>query len=149
KEETGLVDALPATRQFEAHDLKLPGLRSSLVIDSPALGASAKDQRNFGIKSGEFDLILWTLDARERDNAIDVNALAGVRKFYGERAHRRQPPILVALTHIDALPASETLREARELAAAHLELAFEDVVPLDVAAGRAPKNLKELIDRIV
>jgi predicted GTPase len=145
------VDALPRTRRFMAHDLKLAGLAGSLVTDSPALGASAKEQRQFAAKAGEFDLILWALDIGRESDEIDGAALAAVRDFFDERAHRRQPPIIVALTHVDLASGAgnSEVEDARERAAARLEVALADVVPVSVATGRPAYNIEALIARIV
>ncbi len=144
-----LVETLPATQKFEAHELELAGLANALAIDSPGVGASAKELRRFADKAGECDLILWVVDATSDGDGTTGDAIAGIRKFFSERPHRRPPPILVALTHIDLLPAGQKdqgVREATQQVADALELAPKDIVPVSVAAGRQPENIEKLLD---
>ena len=166
KEEGAIVDALPPTRKAEAHELQqLAGLATSLVIDTPGVGTTAKEHRRFSEQAGDCDLIVWTVNAIEPNDAADREALDAVRKHFSERPHRREPPIIVALTHIDALPpASEwsppydtatptsekalSIRAAMERVAESLDLPLADIVPVSVASGRPPYNVEQLIDRI-
>jgi hypothetical protein len=160
-----LVDALPATRAFQAYELELAGLASSLVIDSPGVGTTAKEHRRFAVKAGECDLIVWTVAADQPGDAVDRDVIGSIRKHFADRPQRREPPILVALTRVDLLPprsewsppydtiapASEkarSIREAMEAAARNLVVKPADVVPVSVGAGRAPYNVEELSARI-
>ena len=85
---------------------------------------------------------------------------AGIRKHYAGRPHRRQPPILVALTHIDklmqrmpgpheAIDASDpAVVEVVRVVAEGLGMPKNDVVPVSLAPGRAPYNIEQLAGRI-
>jgi hypothetical protein len=161
-----IVDAVPATRTPQIHELqKLAGLPTSLVVDTPAIGATPKEHRRFSERAGDCDLIIWVVNAAEALNTVDREALDAVRKHFSERPHRREPPILVALTHIDALPppsewsppydaaapASDkghSIRAATERVAETLDLPLVDIVPLSVASGRVPYNVDHLSQRI-
>ncbi len=165
KEVGALVEALPATQTFQAYEMELAGLKSALVIDSPGVGATAKEQRRFCARAGEFDLIVWAIDANHARDAVDREVINGIRKYFSDHPHRRQPPILVALTHIDELAPSQywappydtsaplnekgqSIREAMDAAADSLELAPADVIPVSVAAGSPPYNVEQLSERI-
>ena len=138
-----------------------PGLDRALVVDSPGHGAGSKQLRQFLAKASESDLILWTVDATKAGDAVDREAIAGIRAHFADRPNRRQPPIVVALTHVDALqPAwplpnqslgsdrERVIGEAVAAAARGLDVAPDDVVPVSVAAGREPYNVEKLTERI-
>lgn len=165
KEVGALIDVLPATQTFQAYEMELAGLKSAVVIDSPGFGAAQKEQRRFAERAGDCDLILWTVDANHPHDQVDRDALAAVHKHFAERPHRREPPVLVALTHVDRLPppsnwsppydtnapASEkarSIRAAMDAVAANLSLAGADVVPISLAAGRKPYNVEQFSERI-
>jgi uncharacterized protein len=156
KDVGALIDALPATQTFQAYEMQLAGLKSSLVIDSPGIGATPKELRKFCERAGEADLIVWALAADRARDEVDREAIAGIRKHFLDRPHRRQPPIIIALTHIDTIspgraPAAEqtsVVRAAVEAVADNLEVDVADVVPVSVAAGREPYNVGRLCERI-
>jgi len=159
------VDVLPPTRKFQAHELELAGSASTLVIDSPGIGATPKEHGRFASKAGEFDLIVWTVAANDAADTIDRDVIAGIRKYYADRTNRRLPPILAALTHIDLLPPREawsppyatdtpandkarSIRRAMETVAGNLSLGLDDVVPVSVGTEQAPYNVERLTARI-
>jgi predicted GTPase len=126
---------------------------------------SAKEQRRFTEQAGESDLILWVVNAMAIDDTADREALDTVRKHFSERSHRREPPVIVALSHIDALPPERewsppydtqrpisnkghAIRAAIEQVAGSLNLPLADIIPMSVAAGRPPYNVELLIERI-
>ena len=162
KDVRAIVDApQDTTEEFQAHEVELAGLDNALVVDSPGLGAGSKQQRQFLAKASESDLILWTVDATKPGDAVDREAIAGIRAHFADRPNRHQPPIVVALTHIDALqPAwplpnqslgsdrERVIGEAVAAAARELDMAPADVVPVSVAAGREPYNVEKLAERI-
>ncbi len=145
------IHELPPTQKFVAHELELEGLASALVIDSPSVGASAKEQRRFADKAGECDLILWAIDATSDADAKARDTVTAIRKYFSDRPHRRQPPILVALTHVDLLGAGDKDPRVREeilQIAELLGVTASDVVPVSVGAGHEPENIQLLLQRI-
>jgi uncharacterized protein len=162
-----IVDVLPSTRKFEAHEVEIGELASALVIDSPGIGATAKEHRRFAVKAGEADLIVWAIPATNASDVIDRDAIADIRKHFADRPNRRLPPVLGVLTHIDALapgeaweppydpgPASPGSDRGRligrtlEAAAGNLSLAPDDVVPVSLAAGQPAYNMPQVLERI-
>jgi predicted GTPase len=153
-----IVDALPATETYQPYEMELAGLKSAIVIDSPTVGTRAKDHRRFCERAAESDLVIWAVAANEgADAATDRAVIEEIRKYFVDRPHRRQPPLIVALTHIDALQpgvlsaatiAGGAILERADQVAEELGLDKADVVPVSVAAGREPFNIGELCRRI-
>jgi predicted GTPase len=158
KEVRALVDAPGGTRDFQAYDLELEGLAGTLVIDSPRVGATAKEQRQFAAKAGESDLIVWAIAATQADGSCDQAAIEGIRKYFADRPNRRPPPVIVALTHIDRLarhaapvpgvPSQSAVIDVARQVATALQLPIDDVVPVSLVAGQAPVNIDQLSKRI-
>jgi len=160
REVRAVVDAPGGTRDYQAYEVELEGLTGAMVIDSPRVGATAKDQRAFAERAGESDLVIWALDAHRDDARVDLAAITAIRTYFTKRANRRAPPIIVALTHIDKLTRRvpgphgeidlgetaivETVREVAD----GLGVPKNDVVPVSLMAGRAPFNIEELSRRI-
>jgi predicted GTPase len=155
-----VVDAPGGTRDFQAYEVELEGLTGSMVIDSPRIGASPKEQKAFAAKANDSDLIVWTIAADKADGGIDLVAISGIRKHFAGRPHRRQPPILVALTHVDKLmqrmpgphgdidASDPAVVEMVRVVAEGLGIPKNDVVPVSLAADRAPYNIEQLSGRI-
>ena len=160
KEVRAVVDAPGGTRDYQPFEVELEGLSGAMVIDSPRIGASAKEQRAFTQRASETDLIVWAIAADRVDARLDLASITGIRKHFAGHPNRRQPPILVALTHIDRivrrLPAEGSeldrsdpaLLEMVRVVAEGLGVPKNDVVPVSLAPGRAPENIKQLSMRI-
>jgi predicted GTPase len=157
KEVRAVVDAPGGTRDFQAYEVELEGLSGSMVIDSPRVGAADKEQRAFTAKANDSDLIVWALAADKVDARIDLVAITGIRNHFAKRPHRRQPPIIVALTHIDKLMRAvrsdidlddPTVVEMVRTVADGLGIPKNDVVPVSLAPGRGPSNIEQLSARI-
>jgi uncharacterized protein len=155
-----VVDAPGGTRDFQAYEVELEGLSGAMVIDSPRVGATAKEQKTFTAKASDSDLIVWAIAADKTDARCDLAAISGIRKHYAGRPHRRQPPILIALTHIDNLvqrmPGPHETIDASDPAvvemvrtvAEGLGIPKNDVVPVSLSPLRAPYNVEQLAGRI-
>jgi hypothetical protein len=152
-----VVDAPGGTRDFQSYEVELEGLTGSMVIDSPRVGATAKEQRGFAAKANDADLIVWALAANRDDARVDLTAITAIRKHFADRPHRRQPPILIALTHIDRvtkrvsgpvdLNDPEVIETVREVADG-IGIPKNDVVPVSLVPGAAPFNVEQLSARI-
>ena len=131
-----------------------------MVIDSPRIGSTAKEQRAFATRTGDSDLVIWALDAHREDARIDLAAITAIRTHFVERPHRRRPPIIVALTHIEQLTrrvsrpdggidlGDPAIVEAVREVADGLGVPKNDVVPVSLMSGRAPFNIEQLSLRI-
>jgi hypothetical protein len=160
REVRAVVDAPGGTRDFQSFEVELEGLAGSMVIDSPRVGAGAKEQKAFAAKAHDSDLIVWALAANRDDARVDLAAITAIRSYFTERPHRRMPPVVVALTHVDNLTARppgpdgivdledpaivEVVREVAE----GLGVPKNDVVPISLAAHRVPFNIERLSSRI-
>ena len=160
KEVRAVVDAPGGTRDYQAFEVELQGLSGAMVIDSPRVGAAGKEQRNFAERANDSDLIIWALAANRDDAQVDLTAITAIRMHFASRPHRRQPPIIVALTYVDKLtkrgagpsgevdlqdPAViETVREVAE----GLGVPKNDVVPVSLPPGHPPFNVEQLSMRI-
>jgi predicted GTPase len=160
KEVRAVVDAPGGTRDFQAYEVELEGLTGSMVIDSPRVGAAAKEQRAFAGKAADSDLIVWAIAADKTDGRLDLAAITGIRKHFAGHPQRREPPIIVALTHIDKLMArapgsrgeidatAPAVVETVRIVAEGLGVPKNDVVPVSLAPGRPPFNIEQLSMRI-
>ena len=160
------VDALPATQRFTAYKLSHEGLPAALVVDSPGLaGGEGFDAlvRN----AGNVDMVLWVSSASRAAREIDRQALAAIRAHFADQTTRRRPPpMLLVLTHIDALrpfnewdPPYDLTQTSRAksqailgaMQAAGAELGFEaaEIVPVRVDGAAAPYNIDALWAKII
>ncbi len=160
KEVRAVVDTPGGTRDFQAYEVELEGLSGSMVIDSPRIGAKPKEQRAFATKAADSDLIVWALAADRADARVDLAAISGIRNHFADNPQRRQPPILIALTHIDKLlrrvpgpqdqldAADPAIVETVRAVAEGLGVPKNDVVPVNLSPGRAPYNIEQLSMRV-
>jgi predicted GTPase len=155
------VDVLPTTPGYVAYELKRQGSPEALLIDAPGLSADAAALLELLEEVEESDLILWVSSATRPDRATDRNALDALRDRLVARLERREPPILVVLTHIDQLrPPQEwsppydlldkenakarSIGEAARVVAAELGAPVQSVVPVCLDDKRGHYNVDVL-----
>ena len=155
------VDVLPTTPGYVAYELKREGSPEALLIDAPGLSADAAALLELMEEVEESDLILWVSSATRPDRAMDRNALDALRDRLAVRLERREPPILVVLTHIDQLrPPQEwsppydlldkenakavSISEAARVVAAELGASVQSVVPVCLDDKRGHYNVDVL-----
>jgi predicted GTPase len=158
------VDALPSTQSFTGYKLTHEGLPSALIVDSPGLvggGIDAVIRNAAGV-----DMVLWVASASRAARELDRQALGAIRQHFAGEPNRRRPPMLLVLTHIDALrpfgewdppydlaqasrPKARAILGAMEAAGEELGFAAADIVPVRVDAGAAPYNIDALWARIM
>ena len=159
------VDALPATRLFTAYKLTHEGLPAALLIDSPGLtGAERLDA--LIDHAADVDMVLWVASASRAAREIDRQALATIRGHFAAEPNRRRPPLLLVLTHIDALrpfneweppydltaasrPKSQSILGAMEAAGAELGFAAAEIVPVRIDGAAPPYNIDALWAKII
>jgi hypothetical protein len=155
------VDSLPATPTFTPYVLEGEGIPAAVLIDSPGLSMDVRGWSALTAKAAECDLVLWVVAANRPDRDIDRRALESFRHHFAARLDRKQPPILLVVTHIDRVrPFDEwsppydlaggtdakvsTIRSAVAAAASDLGFATDKVIPLSVATHQAPYNVDAL-----
>ena len=159
------VDALPATQRFTAYKLSHEGLPAALIVDSPGLaGGEGFDAlvRN----AANVDMVLWVSSASRAAREIDRQALAAIREHFAAQTSRRPPPMLLVLTHIDALrpfnewdppydltqtsrAKSQAILGAMEAAGAELGFEAAEIVPVRVDGAAASYNIDALWAKIM
>jgi predicted GTPase len=160
-----VVDTVPATRSFTTYKLTHEGLPAALIIDSPGLG-SPKGIAPLVDAAERCDMVLWvaaaTRPARDRDRV----ALRAIRERFAAQPNRRRPPMLLVLTHIDALrpfqdwappydletgtrEKAKSIRAAAESAGDDLGFARDEVVPVRTGTPGTAYNIDALWARIV
>jgi hypothetical protein len=149
------VDVLPATQGYTAYELKREGSPEALLIDAPGLGADAAAMDELLQEADDSDLVVWVSSATRPDRDVDRQALDAVRDHFAARLERREPPILIVLTHIDLLrpfqqwsppydlldlgnAKAASIADAVQVVAAELGASVQSVVPvcLDEKRGR-------------
>src|SRR5262245_6526754 len=159
------VDALPATQRFTAYKLSHEGLPAALLVDSPGLRSG--DRLDELVRNAaDADMVLWVSSASRAAREVDRRALEAIRGHFTAQPNRRRPPMLLVLTHIDALrpfdewdppydlneasrPKSHSILGAMEAAGAELGFAATDIVPVRADGAAAPYNIDALWARIV
>ncbi len=159
------VDALPSTQSFTAYKLTHEGLPAALLVDSPGLtGRGGVDAviRN----AANVDMVLWVASASRAAREPDRQALTAIRQHFAGEPNRRRPPMLLVLTHIDALrpfhewdppydlseakrPKAQAILGAMQAAGEELGFAPADIVPVRIDGGAAPYNIDALWARIM
>jgi predicted GTPase len=159
------VDALPATQRFTAYKLTHEGLPAALLVDSPGLTHAEKLDALVG-NAAVADMVLWVSSAGRAAREIDRRALATIRELFAAEPNRRRPPMLLVLTHIDALrpfgewdppynlteasrAKSQSILGAMEAAGAELGFATTEIVPVRADGAAAPYNIDALWAKIM
>jgi predicted GTPase len=158
-----VVDTVPATKSFTTYKLTREGLPAALIIDSPGLGGP-KGIGPLVERAGDCDMVLWVSAANRAARDTERAALEAIRGRFAAQPNRRRPPMLLVLTHIDALrpfqewyppydleagtgAKAQSIRAAAEAASEELGFAWSEVVP--VRADIAPYNIDTLWAKII
>lgn len=142
------TDVLPLTGELTVYHLRHEGAGDVVIVDSPGFG----DQERWFEEDpeqafGEFDLILLVCSATQAGHEADAEFLNAMRTWFDERLERRQPPLLLIVSHIDQLrPLREwqppydvsqpqsakerSIREALEYLSDTLAVPLEDCIPV-------------------
>jgi len=98
------TDVLPGTTSLYAPALLMrEGLTQALIFDSPGIDSIHFDEQKMLQIALEADLIIWVTAANRPDRQDERNMLDGLRIHQTTHLHRRPPPLLVAVSHIDLL----------------------------------------------
>lgn len=160
------VDVLPATKGFTAYELKRQGSPEALLIDSPGLGMDADETAALLKEADHCDLVLWVVSATRPDREADRKALGALRDHLTTRFERRQPPVLLVLTHIDQLrpfqdwkppydlesgleSKAQSIRQALRAVSEDVGVPIESAVPVCLDPGRGVYNVDTLWAKIL
>jgi uncharacterized protein len=159
------VSVVPATARVTAHKLTHEGLPAALLIDSPGLA----DQKSIDAlveSAAEADMVLWVSSAARAARDIDKRALTAIRARFAAETNRRRPPILLVLTHVDALrpfnewdppydlaaasgAKAQSIRGAMQAAGEELGFAADEIIPVRVDIAVATYNIDTLWAKII
>jgi hypothetical protein len=159
------VSVVPATARVTAHKLTHEGLPAALLIDSPGLA----DQKSIDAlveSAAETDMVLWVSSAARAARDIDRRALTAIRARFAAEPNRRRPPILLVLTHVDALrpfnewdppydlaaasgAKAQSIRGAMQAAGEELGFAADEIIPVRVDIAVAAYNIDALWAKII
>jgi uncharacterized protein len=159
------VNVVPATSRVTAYNLTHEGLPAALLIDSPGL-ADQKSIDTLLDSATEADMVLWVSSGARAAREIDRRALAAIRERFAAEPNRRRPPMLLVLTHIDALrpfnewnppydltvtssAKAQSILGAMQAAGDDLGFSVEEIVPVRVDIAVAPYNIDALWAKII
>jgi uncharacterized protein len=159
------VDVVPATESFAAYRLMHEGLPAALLIDSPGL-TGTRELSDLTEAADSCDMVLWVVSAARAARDVDAAALDAVRAHFAASPNRRRPPMLLVLTHVDALrPFNEwqppydltsatsgkaqSIRAAMQAVSAELGFAANEIVPVRIDVAVAPYNIDAVWAKIV
>lgn len=161
KEARAAVDALPITAGSDRYQLTGDsGDALAVLTDAPGLTHKQTDDW-WGEHCAGADCILWVVAAHRADRHLDHHALRAIRAWFRNHPDRVQPPILVAVSHVDRLsparewnppydlearnePKARSIGEALDVIAADLDLTDEDLIPVRLDQGADGYNLDVL-----
>lgn len=96
-------DALPCTDNFEPYRLFREGMEEALIFDSPGYGENEVWLEKHWDTLYEMDLLMMVCSVTQAGREADTRFLTKWKERFDAHLHRKQPPILVVLTHIDQL----------------------------------------------
>lgn len=148
------TDVLPCTMQTVEYVIERAGLPSALVLDTVGFGGSddAAARAKLDEELARSDVIMVVTSVRNAAREPDRLLLDEARRRYSEQTKRAAPPVLVALTHADAVrpfqewsppydfvhgdrPKERNVRDAVEAVAQDLQVSAENIVPVCLKEG--------------
>lgn len=97
------VDHLPTTQSAQTHVLKLESAAPIHLIDTVGLEESASSMASLTNLAVHADLIVFLARATQPARGPDHQLYESIRQYFQEKAARRQPPLLLVMSHIDQL----------------------------------------------
>lgn len=159
------VQAVPTPAGLTEYVLLVDGEDCAVLMDLPGLTNDEASRAVLAEAVERCDMIVWVSSSVQPGRDADVRALTALRQEFDKATHRRPPPLVVALTHVDRLtPASEwappydvvdpsrpkevAMRAAMAHVAATLGTPADAVVPVAMPPGGEPWNIEFLWARI-
>ena len=97
------VDVLPVTKQLHAHELHMDEGHVASLIDTPGIDGTTNTLDLLVNAAMDADLLIWLAKATQPARAPDKQLQAAIQKRFDEQNEKLQPPVIMALTHIDQL----------------------------------------------
>lgn len=149
------VDIIPTTQHVTPYILERDGLQRAIILDTAGyedvtrVGDAFSQLRDHLL---ECDLVLVVCSAKSAARAADRKLLDELRTFYDADPHRVMPPVVCAITHIDALrpfaewsppydlanphsPKARNILDALNTVAQDLSVEPEQVLPVCLKEG--------------
>lgn len=98
------VDTLPTTDKTQTHVIQLPSAAPMHFIDTVGLDGSADSVKRLTAQANQADMIMYLARATQPARGPDQLLYDAMSKAFDARPDRRQPPLLLVLTHVDFLP---------------------------------------------
>lgn len=148
------TDDLPSTTQFiSPYKLEREQQTEALIFDTPGCDSELMTEKTLKSMVLSADLLLWVTAANRADRGEEQRLLQQIRQWINQQPHRRPPPMVVVMSHIDQLrparewrppydlahPKNEKARnivEAMSAVAADLDVTAEDIVPVCLTEDR-------------
>jgi len=143
------VDVIPATDAIDLYEGQPDGLWPMILRDTPGYGAVGDCSDPFSMLQHEIDesdMLLLVCSARSAARQADRALLGKIHAWHRRDPRRIPPPIVYALTHIDAVSPS-LVEEAREAVAADFGLSARQVTAVCGQWGKLA-NLDGLVAAI-
>jgi len=97
------VDVLPVTSRQTVHELRTAGDSFASLIDTPGIDGSTVNTEQLLEAALEADLIIWLAKATQPARAPDQQLYVAIQAHFANQHKKLQPPVILALTHIDQL----------------------------------------------
>jgi len=160
------VDILPVTNRQTVHELHMDGEFFASLIDTPGIDGTNENTEQLLDAALDADLIIWLAKATQPARAPDQQLYIAIQAHFANQHKKLQPPIIMALTHIDQLspksqwnpPYDLQSNDAKALSiAAALQSALSGIgfpettlaVPIYVADTHAQYNVDVLASQIM
>jgi len=97
------TDVLSCTAELIPYQLKREGLLSGLIFDTPGYGEQSGWLDDNQALLDQTDLLLLVCSANQAARQADRRFLQAFTQHFLTQTHRKLPPIITVVTHIDAL----------------------------------------------
>lgn len=97
------ADVVSCTPELTPYLLEREGNRAGLIFDTPGYGERTNWLQKNRRELDKTDLLLLVCDANNAARAADKAFLEGFLQHFKAQGHRKVPPIILVVTHIDQL----------------------------------------------
>ena len=142
------VDVIPTTDAPKTYPTDFEGVET-MLLDMPGLDGSERLARIVASELARADLVIWTVRANRPAREIDRATIAKLREIVSADPRRRMPPVVVAVSCIDALmpgwpfPEGHLSDEAMERVTEVVAAVQQDIADPRATANTIPVVLTE------